>query len=128
MIFAEGQPGLVGLFDFLGTCSMTIDVARACGTGFGVRKNGIRLPLVVTRDRDGQHLVLCEVIFDGGGFQQAVQRVGIIQKAYVERFCQCVAVLADALNRDRLVEAVDRQLDRRVDINADRAGGEKYAQ
>ena len=111
------------LLDFFRAGRAAVDIVCARGAGFGLRQNGVRLPLIVARDRNGQHLILREVILDFRVLQQTVQRVGIIEKAHIERLGQHVAVLADAVNRDHLVKPVDRQFDRRVDIDADGAGG-----
>ena len=110
------------VFQFCAVGCVAVDIARACGAGFGLREDGIRLCFVLARDCDGQHFVLRKVAFDRRVGQQRVQRVGVVEETDVERFGERFAVVPNAFYRYNLIKPVDTQLDRGVDVNADGAG------
>ena len=118
LILPQRHTGSVRLADQLDVPGMAVDVLMGGGASLHLPQDAAALFAVLPGDGHRQNGVLLKVGADLLRVQQLLQRLAVVQILQLERIGDGLPLIVISLHRDDPIEAVDAQLQRRVEVDA----------
>ena len=122
LILPQRHTGSVRLADQLDVPGMAVDVLMGGGASLHLPQDAAALAAVLPGDGHRQNGVLLKVGADLLRGQQLLQRLAVVQILQLERIGDGLPLIVISLHRDDPIKAVDAQLQRRVEVDADEGG------